>query len=496
MDMTADMSRSERRHDMDLEQEQALKEVASLRQRRADIKSYVQSYLKDSPDTENARAIAKESFRGLRPLLRKCNTMGEFKSLIENRYSAVLAQLEKYGREKPSVQRLEKIAKVVKDAIDISIQNDDCSAMFSPCLVKAFALLSERPKESKGSDDIRFSDSEQESAARAVEGMFNAIAAFHENYNTHRVGIINLFEPPDFVMKLGDRMKSREALKAVLFRKSGTYNPECFELLMEQSRIQKPIHAIPDFVLRILKPTDLFDEEFIVACSILLFPLQRKYLEKDPQKYNYEAEIALRQIVFKMHACDVLRDYDVACVRKRSNEDELSRMSDSVDPDERIAVIDKLHKADSRLQDICVTLSEVRLTIDDLRNFVDYARGDKVAVSDNGNGKTGNRREHGRSSFPDGEVTSLFYIADGGYVIRAKGESFKITRKKTWAVIDKLLRAAKSQSGDGWVDCSGKELNLFRTAAARRFRTTWIEEGTSTGSKKIYRARLKTSRGK
>lgn len=98
-----------------------------------------------------------------------------------------------------------------------------------------------------------------------------------------------------------------------------------------------------------------------------------------------------------------------------------------------------------------------------------------------------------RSSFPDGVVTSIFSIANNGKTIRAGSDSVTITRKKTWEILDRLLRAAKSKNRGGWIKCNGSDLNCFRTTAANQFRFKWIETDSASGSKAICRARLKTS---
>lgn len=100
-------------------------------------------------------------------------------------------------------------------------------------------------------------------------------------------------------------------------------------------------------------------------------------------------------------------------------------------------------------------------------------------------------RERGRSSFPDGQVTPAFRISDQGNVIKANGESFRITRAATWSFLDKLLKAARTS--DKWVSCNGNELTVFNsTQLARRFREIWIETNCDAGSKAIRRARLRT----
>ena len=100
----------------------------------------------------------------------------------------------------------------------------------------------------------------------------------------------------------------------------------------------------------------------------------------------------------------------------------------------------------------------------------------------------------GRSSLPDGMVTSFWGIADNGRTIRAGKESYKITNKWAWKILDKLLRAAKANKGDGWISCSGNDLNRFRSPqSAWRFREEWIDTRNAPRSKKIDRARLVTS---
>ena len=100
----------------------------------------------------------------------------------------------------------------------------------------------------------------------------------------------------------------------------------------------------------------------------------------------------------------------------------------------------------------------------------------------------------GRSSLQDGKVTEVFGIADDGRTIRADSESFKITSKKMWEVIDKLLKVAKRKGKNNWAQSNGDEIKLFRgTTDAKRFRRRWIETGNAPGCKRIDKARLRTS---
>ena len=100
----------------------------------------------------------------------------------------------------------------------------------------------------------------------------------------------------------------------------------------------------------------------------------------------------------------------------------------------------------------------------------------------------------GRSSLQDGKVTSVFKVANEGKTIRAGSESFTITSKKMWEVIDKLLKAAKRDGKNNWAQSNGDEIKLFRgTTDAKRFRRRWIETGNAPGSKRIDKARLRTS---
>ena len=100
----------------------------------------------------------------------------------------------------------------------------------------------------------------------------------------------------------------------------------------------------------------------------------------------------------------------------------------------------------------------------------------------------------GRSSLQDGMVTSVFGVANEGKTIRAGKDYYKITRKKTWEILDRLLRAAKSTSGGGWIKCKGGDLTCFNsTTKAKEFRHDWIETGNAPGGKEICRARLSTS---
>ena len=99
----------------------------------------------------------------------------------------------------------------------------------------------------------------------------------------------------------------------------------------------------------------------------------------------------------------------------------------------------------------------------------------------------------GRSSLRGEEVTSIFKVADDGKKIICGNKEYKITHKKAWEIIDRLLRAAKSKNGGGWIKCDGSDLNCFRAHDANRFRFKWIETDSASGSKAICRARLKTS---
>ncbi len=97
-----------------------------------------------------------------------------------------------------------------------------------------------------------------------------------------------------------------------------------------------------------------------------------------------------------------------------------------------------------------------------------------------------------RVTMYEGSEKTIFSIAADGKTIQARSKSFKITSKKMWAIVDKLLHAAERDVKNPWIPCTGDEINCFRgTTDALTFRKTWIDVEFASG--KICKAKLRAS---
>ena len=497
-------------------------------QEHKSIIKYVNTHMAEFPDAEEARNQAECVLRGIRPLLDKCETLADMKRLVEDKYSCVFKSLEKCRSEPPSIARLEKICKLAKDAINISCHDGDSSVYYSRCLSYAFDLLARRPKEAKGVEDEGFPKAEQERILKAVCGLGKVLSAFYKRYPPYSETVL-LPGAGAFMSVEGSKLFSPNALNKGTF----DYNPEffgkylrsfetCSDLLYSTERPgfslgSSKLSEMFDKKLRSIKLSERFDEKYIEALYILLYPTLRGSVPGTKQHSN-DCKVKYWQAVYKVNAWEILRRYDRACL---TIEDLKKRKEtpNSLNLAEKLADNDELYNAEQCVQEIRWKLRMVGLTLEDLRCQCDVvpvnANSQSVAGQPeqdslsrqigkgaNGNGDNSTKRRlRGCSSFDDGEVTSIFSIAGNGTIITANGEDYKITRLRTWKIIDALLAAARDPNRDGWLKYSGRDLNCFRTRAksgntkkASEFKVKWIETRTrsGSGSKAIYEARLRT----
>ena len=114
-------------------------------------------------------------------LARQCPTLGDFHDLVIDRYAAFGGEVAAIASETPSVERYERICRVLADALLLSLRFQDTSVLFSPHLQTAFDLVCERPKTPPPGipivpESFLFSAAEADRVVTAAVGVYRAFA--------------------------------------------------------------------------------------------------------------------------------------------------------------------------------------------------------------------------------------------------------------------------------------------------------------------------------
>lgn len=486
--------------------------TTEIQQKHKYVKDYVSIYMADSPDREQVRAMVCDERHGVEPIIKCCKTLMEMKNLVDERYSSIMWELDKYREKNPSIDRFKNICRIICEAIKISEQNDDVSVFYSPCLVKAFDLLSVRPKKDK-----IFLGKERDNVLAACQESMNVFLRFVKNNFPRYSPYKNLLLDKSCIDSIG-----------CLFRKDGEgycYNRAMFETLRDWIKTLSSDllygEECTEAKLRSQKLADVFDWEFIEAFYIIAMPIIRRYF-CDPNKIGCEIKAKLGQICGKMQEPEIIRMWnllnDKICYKK--NELNAASADSPIGLEKRRKLIEEVYLLEKDVRKLLGSLAKVGLKIEDDRivksdsgvmcntdsesseRFVS----DQIAHNDNKKGRRKNAYSTLRFKPPcdrtfklSGEQTT-FTINEAGNEITVcrlgTRESFKITTTKQWTLLERLLKKAQApciEKDKGFIGISKGELSAFKRGPAKTFKDRWIQPNKKEGSKEIASARLRGS---
>lgn len=452
-----------------------------------------------------------------RKLVKECETFQQLQELVRQRYSKAQDALERLARDPPSEKRFYDACTELNKAIAISIQEGDISVELSECLVTGMKILSEPPRKSRC-----FNKKQRDKIVESSVSFFSSYAEYVEMFYpfVHKMGDFN-----DLSIDIPSRIKEAKGnslhkrVADIIFDNpsAGKYNFNgvAFEKLAKSLECMAlPKHPREELLHYPLEA--FFSREFLYFGNLLnangirygLTDPNRMFACIDKQiEYlnylNYKPKIIRTLKEYKDWEANwgnMLRDAGSDEAKRREYLEKLEKTRhDHVEYKNKCRNdygldIEELEAQVAPVTDAQQNGNEHRF----MGKEVDYKLVSDTETQQNtdcpvAQGKV--RRPRGRSAFPDGEVTSNFYIKNERRIIRAGGRDYKVTRQRTWDVIDALLRAAKSPKGDdGWITISGKKLTAFNSSKdAKDFRRDWIATKRDSGSNAIGRARLRTA---
>lgn len=464
-----------------------------------------------------ANNVADYASFNVRKLIEKCETFQRLQEVVRKRYSEAQDTLERLARRAPSVKRFCDACTTLNKAIAISIQEGDISVELSECLVTGMKILSETPRKSRC-----FNKKQRDKIVESSVSFFSSYAEYGKMFYpfVHEMGDfndLNIDIPPCIKKAKGNSLHERVADIIFGSPSAGKYNFKgvAFEKLAKSLEcVALPKH--PSAALLHCPLEEWFSRE-VLYFKNLLSANGIKYVLNDPSRMIVCIEKQIRYCKNKPKVIQALREYNSLETRWGS----MLRDAGS-DEAKRREYLEKLEKTRSDRDEY-----KMKCVNDDILDMkeIEELQAQVAPVTDaqqNGNeqgfmrkerdyqlvsdpetqqntdrpvaqGKL--RRPRGQSAFRDGKVTSNFYIKNKGRIIRAGGRDYKVTRQRTWDVIDALLRAAKStKGGGGWITISGKKLTAFNSSKdAKDFRRNWIATERDSGSNAIGRARLSTA---
>ena len=452
----------------------------------------------------------------VRKLIKKCETFQRLQKEVRKRYSEAQNTLERHARRAPSVKRFCDACTTLNKAIEISIKEGDISVELSECLVTGMKILSE-PRKSRC-----FNKKQRDKIVKSSVSFFRLYAEYGKMFYpfVHKMGDFNdlSIEIPSCI-KEAKGNSSYERVADIIFGSpsAGKYNFK--GLVFEKLANAFECMALPKHPSAALLhcPLEEFFSREVLYFKTLLSANGIKYVLDDHSRMFACIDKQIRYLKNKPKVIRALREYKgwEACwgnMLRDAGPDKVKRR-------EYLVKLEKIRNDLVEYKNMCRNdygldekeIEELEAQVAPVTDApqngnehrfmwkeVDYQLVSDTETQQNtdclvAQGKV--RRPRGRSAFPDGKVTSNFYIKNEGRIIRAGGRDYKVTRQRTWDVIDALLRAAKSpKGGDGWITISGKKLTAFNSSKdAKDFRRNWIDTKRDSGSNAIGRARLSTA---
>lgn len=453
---------------MDTQQIRAI--IGNQLAENAALKGYVGKLENVSPEDEELAWKLANRVQKLGVILESCETMLDMKRAVEARYKDIAARLQKCKNTSFSLKRFEKACGLIREAIGVSIQNDDLSCLYSQCLRIGYSILKDRPKEVQSGEENDFSQEEQSKVVASVRPLFKDLIGFGESYGLWDDDIGEAVAPG--YSKLRNAYLDQEKCLEYLFKTNSvgqhTYSSSLFEELLLEAEMSSYVLYDPsktDTVLGLERVADVFDAELEHALWIIRLPVIREFKQADPRRVRVEITKAI-QAVRVVARPDIYRAKWIDMLGKEQQLQAVATCSKS--QAKRNDALDKLDAVQMNKREFLSALNGLRLTLRDIDCEDVHAAAKQMP--DNVQKTSGKSRLRWKSKFAGKVVRGVITVGEcdsEGYTdtFYVNEHTFKLTAGKAGALLDLMIekqeRAAKNAE-DRQIKFSKKDRNLFK----------------------------------
>lgn len=454
-----------------MDTQQICSQIEEQRAENQAIIAYVGKLENVAPEDDAlAWKLANRSVQKLGGILETCESMYDMKRLVDERYKDIVDQLLNCKKSPFSIKRFEQACVLIREAIGVSVQNDDLSCLYSLCFRIGYSILKDRPKQVRSGDENNFNSDEQEKIVAVVKPLMKELIGFGESYGLWDDDIGESVAP--VYSKLRDAYLGKDRCKACLFKTNSvgqhTYSPNLFDELSVEAEMFSWVLYNPsktDAVLRLEKVVDVFDAELEHALWIIRLPVVREFNRANPMRMRLEIARAL-QAVKVLARADVYRTQWVAMTAEELRLKARAAASKSMA--RRNGALSKLDDVQMNKREFLGGLKDLRLTLRDID--CDEVQTEMNHVQNLALKSQAKSRLRWKSAFAGRRVRGVITVGESdrdGYTdsFCVNEYKFKLTAGKAGELLDQLIAQqakAVKKAEERQILFSKKDRNLFK----------------------------------